>query len=279
MNDNDSNDSNEMHASSDRPELVDIGVNLAHRRFDADREAVLARARAAGVTRMLITGTSADSSRAAAALARTRPGELYSTAGIHPHDAKHASSAALAELRALARGPEVRAIGECGLDFDRDFSPRPAQEVAFAAQLELAAETGLPVFLHERAAHARFLAILAHARPRLKAAVVHCFTGTGAELDAYLALDLHIGITGWINDERRGLGLRALVARIPTDRLMIETDAPFLTPRDAKPRPRDGRNEPALLPLVLAAVAHATGRDARAVAKETTRTARAFFGI
>jgi len=258
------------------PPLVDIGVNLAHRRFDADRDQVLQRARAAGVTRQVITGTSVAASRVAAALAQLHPGELWSTAGIHP---KHASPEALAELRELMRLPQVKAVGECGLDFDRNFSPPAAQEAAFEAQLELAAETGLPVFLHERAAHARFVAIVKNARPRLRAAVAHCFTGTAAELDAYLALDLHIGITGWINDERRGLGLRGVVARIPANRLMIETDAPFLTPHDARPKPAGGRNEPALLPLVLAAVARAINRPLADVAHETPETARAFFGL
>lgn len=260
-------------------DLVDIGVNLAHRRFDADRDAVIARAQAAGVRRLVVTGTSLPASAAALRLGRERPGVLYATAGIHPHEARHASPAALTDLAALAGAPEVRAVGECGLDFDRDFSPRSQQEAAFEAQLELASRLGKPVFLHERAAHARFVAILSRWRPRLRAAVVHCFTGTAAELDAYLGLDLHIGITGWINDERRGLGLREIVGRIPPDRLMIETDAPFLVPRDARPRPRDGRNEPALLTLVLAAVARATGRAEGQLAQESTRTAEAFFGI
>ena len=260
-------------------ELIDIGVNLAHRRFAADRDAVIERASRAGVREMIVTGTSVRASRDARALAAARPGVLWSTAGIHPHEAHDATPAALAELRALAGDPVVRAIGECGLDFDRMFSSREDQERGFAAQLALAAELGLPVFLHERAAHDRFTAILREHRPRLRAAVVHCFTGSTAELDAYLALDLHIGITGWVCDERRGTGLRALIRRIPHDRLMIETDAPFLMPRDLVPRPRDGRNEPAFLPHVLAAVARASDRPAASVADDTTRTARAFFGI
>jgi TatD DNase family protein len=260
-------------------ELVDIGVNLAHRRFDVDRDQVMARAHAAGVTRLVITGTSVASSRAAAALAQQRPGQLWSTAGIHPHEARHATLEALDQLRALARAPEVKAIGECGLDFDRNFSPPAAQETAFEAQLALAVETGLPVFLHERSAHQRLMAILREFRPRLRGAVVHCFTGGAAELDAYLSLDLHIGVTGWINDERRGHGLREVVKHVPSNRLMVETDAPFLTPHDARPRPAGGRNEPALLPLVLAAVARAVGRPVAQVAEETTRTARDFFGL
>ena len=260
-------------------ELIDIGVNLAHRRFAGDRDAVIERAVAAGVRTMVVTGTSARASRDACALAGARPGTLWSTAGIHPHEARHVTPAAIDELRDVAREPTVRAIGECGLDFDRMFSPRDDQERAFARQLALATELGLPVFLHERSAHDRFVAILREHRPRLRAAVVHCFTGSAAELEVYLSLDLHIGITGWICDERRGGGLRSLIARIPDDRLMIETDAPFLLPRDIVPRPGHGRNEPAFLPHVLAAVARAAGRSVASLAEHTTRTARTFFAI
>jgi TatD DNase family protein len=258
-------------------DLIDIGINLSHRQFGSDRAAVIARAQAAGVRRMMVTGTSVASTRAAIELARERPGVLFATAGIHPHDAASASPAALEELAGLARSPEVRAVGECGLDFDRDFSPRPAQEATFEAQLELACGLGRPLFLHERAAHDRFLSILARFRPRLGRAVVHCFTGGARELDAYLAHDLHIGITGWICDDRRGAGLRPLIARIPADRLMIETDAPFLTPPAAKAAGR--RNEPAFLTHVLDAVARAAGRPADQVAAETTRAAEIFFGL
>jgi TatD DNase family protein len=259
-----------------KPEYWDIGVNLTHRRFAHDLETVIQRAHDAGVSTLVLTGTSVAASRSALALARTRP-RMFATAGIHPHDAKSFDAGALAALRGLAASPEVRAIGECGLDFDRDFSPRPAQERCFAAQLELAAELGLPVFLHERAAHARFLAILREHRARLRGAVVHCFTGTGPELDAYLAADCHIGITGWICDERRGHHLRELVRRVPAERLMVETDAPFLTPRDLKPAPAGGRNEPSLLPHVGAAVARARGDSEATLAAATTRAASAFF--
>ncbi|HLY10077.1 MAG TPA: TatD family hydrolase [Planctomycetota bacterium] len=258
-------------------ELIDIGINLAHKSYHSDRAAVIRRAQEAGVGRLGITGTSVASTRNAIDLARAHPGLMFATAGIHPHEASTASAAALAELAGLARAPEVKSMGECGLDFDRDFSPRPAQEAAFEAQLEMAASNGLPVFLHERAAHERFLAIVSRFRPRLSRAVVHCFTGTAAELEAYLALDLHIGITGWICDERRGKGLRTLVGRIPADRLMIETDGPYLTPPAAKAPGR--RNEPAFLTYVLEEVARSAGRPATQVAGETTRTATHFFGL
>jgi TatD DNase family protein len=258
-------------------DLIDIGINLAHKQYDHDRDAVLRRAREAGVRRMLVTGTSVASTKEAIALSQAHPGTIFATAGIHPHDASHASPEALRELAALARSPEVRAVGECGLDFDRDFSPRPAQEAAFEAQLQLAVETQQPLFLHERAAHERFLAILAPFRPRLTRAVLHCFTGGARELDACLALDLHIGITGWICDERRGAGLRPLMARIPADRLMIETDGPYLKPPAVNPK--DRRNEPAFLTHVLEMVATSAGRPVDQVAAETTRTAELFFGL
>src|SRR5262245_46590470 len=226
---------------------------------------------------MIVTGTSEANSRTAQELAAARPGVLYSTAGVHPHDARNCGAGTIDRLRMLAGQPGVVAIGECGLDFNRDFSPRPVQERWFEAQLALATELGLPVFLHERDAHARFVAILREHRATLPAAVVHCFTGTAAELDAYLELGADIGITGWICDERRGAALRKLTARIPLDHLMIETDAPFLAPRDL--RPRVSRNEPAFLPHILAAIATERREPLAAVAAATTATARRVFGL
>jgi TatD DNase family protein len=260
------------------PELIDIGVNLTHAAFRDDRTEVIARAALAGVRTLIVTGTTLAASQRALELAQ-KHSHLYATCGIHPHDARHADRAQLDALGRLAAQPGCVAVGECGLDFNRDFSPRPLQEQVFAAQLELAAQLGKPVFLHERDAHARFLAILGGARPRLRAAVVHCFTGSATELDAYLAMDLHIGITGWICDERRGLHLCELVPRIPLERLMLETDAPFLLPRTLRPRPSHDRNEPAFLAHVLARVAEVTGRPPAEIAQATTATARRFFGL
>jgi TatD DNase family protein len=173
----------------------------------------------------------------------------------------------------------VVAVGECGLDFNRNLSPRQDQIRCFEAQLALAAELRRPAFLHERDAHDTFVAVLREHRRALSAAVIHCFTGTRAELDAYLALDLHVGITGWICDDRRGVHLREVVPAIPGERLMIETDAPYLLPRDMPSLPKDRRNEPAFLPYVLAAVARARGESPAATEATTTATARAFFGL
>lgn len=260
-------------------EFVDIGANLCHASFASDLEDVLGRAAGAGVTRLIVTGTSVSDSRAAAELARRHPRRLRATAGIHPHEAAAFDPAAEVEIEALARRGEVAAIGETGLDFHRDFSPRSDQERAFEAHLDLAARLGLPVFMHERDAHRRFLEILAPFRGRLGPAVIHCFTGDRDALHACLDLDLHVGITGWICDERRGLHLRPLVGEIPSDRLMLETDAPYLLPRDLRPRPRTRRNEPRWLPHVARAVAAAAGETVEEVAARTTATACAFFGL
>ena len=260
-------------------QLVDIGANLGHESFDRDRGQVLARAREAGVAQIVVTGASEAESATALGVARTAPGVLFSTAGVHPHHASEWRAESAAALEQLAAEPEVVAIGETGLDFNRDFSPREDQERAFEAHLELAAGLGMPVFLHERDAHERFLAIVSRWRARLPRAVIHCFTGDGAALDACLDLDLHVGLTGWICDERRGLHLRGLVARIPPDRLMVETDAPYLLPRDLAPKPKTRRNEPMYLPHVLHAVAAAAGYEPEALARSTAQTARRFFGL
>jgi TatD DNase family protein len=264
----------------DTLDLVDIGANLTHDSFDADRDAVLARARAAGVTQMVVTGSTVAESRAAAALAAAHPGRLYATAGIHPHHARELDADSIPALRALAaESAGVVAIGECGLDYFRNFSPHTDQQRAFATQLALAGALTLPAFLHQRDAHADFVAIVREQRRMLRSAVAHCFTGTAAELEDYLALDLHIGITGWICDERRGAHLRALVGRIPANRLMLETDAPYLLPRDLVPKPASRRNEPMHLAHILEVVAACRGEDTQALAASTSATARAFFAL
>ena len=260
-------------------ELIDIGANLTHSSFAADLEEVIRGAVAAGVARQVVTGTDLASSRAAAALAARHPRILRSTAGVHPHHAASFEPELRARLEELLALPEVVAVGECGLDYFRDFSPRPAQRAAFIAQLEIAARTGKPVFLHQRDAHEDFTAILTEHRAALRGGVAHCFTGGPEQLDAYLDLDLSIGITGWVCDERRGLELRELVKRIPAERLLIETDAPYLLPRNLKPAPKHRRNEPAYLPWVLRAIAEARGEDAAQLALQTSVNTRRLFGI
>ncbi|MEZ4376357.1 MAG: TatD family hydrolase [Polyangiaceae bacterium] len=272
------------------PSLVDIGTNLTNKRFKADRRAMLERAHAAGVTRIVATGVSVQGSRDAVTLAEDLAAEapqsrplpaVFATAGIHPHHGAECDSLALATLRELHASPRCVAVGECGLDYNRNFSPPKAQRSAFAAQLSLAAELQKPVFLHEREAHADFVSILKDYRAALVGGVVHCFTSDRAALESYLELDLHIGITGWIADERRGQHLIELVRQIPADRLMIETDAPYILPRNmpSELQPKDRRNEAAFLPYVLRAVAAARAEPDFEVARCTTQTACKLFGL
>ena len=259
--------------------LIDIGINLAHDSYDPDRDAVIARAAAAGVVQMIVTGSSAASSRAAMALARQHPGRLYATAGVHPHQATELTSAVLGELSELTAAEEVVAVGECGLDYYRNYSPHGVQREALQRQLELAGRRGKPVFLHQRDAHADFIAILREHWPALAGGVAHCFTGGAAELECYLELGLAIGITGWICDERRGAHLLELVRRIPADRLLLETDGPYLLPRDLVPKPASRRNEPVYLAHIAAVVARARGEPAESLAKSSTEAARRLFRI
>lgn len=260
-------------------QYIDIGINLTHRQFQPDREEVLQKAVDAGVCPLVITGTSVRASEQAADYAQKHPGVLYSTAGVHPHDAKSCDERTIGRLRALCKKPQVVAVGECGLDYDRDFSPRDVQRTWFEAQIKLAEELGMPLFLHERAAFDDFRAILAQHPEICERSVVHCFTGSKRELEAYLALGCYIGITGWVCDERRGEQLRKIVHLIPPEKLMIETDAPFLIPRNLNPRPAEHRNEPAYLPHIAAEIAKCRGEDPEFLSETTTQNAKRFFSI
>lgn len=260
-------------------ELIDVGANLTHESFSDDLTAVLQRAADAGVRRLLVTGTTVAGSAAAVELARLHPGVLWATAGVHPHCAADFDTAAEDRLRALLREPLVVAAGECGLDYFRDFAPRAAQRETFARQLELAVASNRPLFLHQRDAHDDFLAMLKEQGTRLPAGVAHCFTNGPDEMADYLDIGLHIGITGWICDERRSAELRASVALLPLDRVVVETDSPYLLPRTIRPAPRSRRNEPAWLPEVVRTLAGIMGRSPETVAEATTRNAERLFGI
>jgi TatD DNase family protein len=259
--------------------LIDIGANLAHDSFDDDREEMMQRAANVGVATIIVTGSSDASNVCAASLAEASNGVLFSTAGVHPHHASDYTDDSDALIRSLASKDVVVAIGECGLDYFRNFSPREAQLDAFRRQLDIAEETGLPVFLHQRDAHDDFVEILEPSLPGLSRAVAHCFTGEGESLREYLAMGLYVGITGWICDERRGKHLHDIVHIIPDDKLLIETDAPYLMPRTIQPNPKTRRTEPMYLPEVLRAVAEARAQSVDHVAEITSRNARRFFDL
>lgn len=261
------------------PALIDIGINLAHDSFERDRAEVITRAREAGVVAMIVTGSTLDDSDRAIALCRSYPGVLRATAGVHPHHATTLQAGDSPRLAELLADPMTVAAGECGLDYFRNFSPPAEQRRAFELQLRLASQQRRPLFLHQRDAHADLLAMLREHPDLASRAVLHCFTGGAAELEDCLALGLHIGVTGWVCDERRGGPLREAVTRIPEERLMLETDAPYLLPRTLQPKPPHRRNEPMYLPLVLETVARCRGQTAATVAAATTANACRFFGL
>lgn len=259
--------------------MIDIGVNLTNNRFEKDLAEVLINAQQAGVNQLIVTGTNLEESQQALQLVQQHPEFLYCTAGIHPHDAKTFTDDSLRQLLALLKQPQVKAVGECGLDFNRNFSTPAEQEYAFVQQLELAVETQLPVFMHERDANKRFIELLKPYIKQLPNAVLHCFTGSETDLQRCLELDLHIGITGWICDERRGQHLLSLVKQIPSNRLMIETDSPYLIPRSLRPRPKSSRNEPKYLAHIAQTIADAREQELSLFLQETEATTKQFFNL
>lgn len=268
-----------MKSNFKEKSLIDIGANLTNKRFKSDLTEVFQRAQEEQVDHIILTGTSEKSSVDAFRLAQRHAGFVTSTAGVHPHDAKHWNESVKKKIIELTKEKEVVAVGECGLDFNRNFSSKKDQEKCFIEQLEIAVEIQKPLFLHERDSHDRFIEILKGFRDKLSGAVVHCYTGNLAQLEAFLEIDCHIGITGWVCDERRGKVLQSIVKHIPDDRLMIETDAPFLTPHNMEQKPKGGRNEPAFLPFVVKKIAEARGQTELEVAKTTTKTAIEFFNL
>ncbi len=259
--------------------MIDIGANLTHQSFQEDYDSVIAAACEAGLAHIIVTGTDLDSSSAAQELAEQRPDLLSCTAGFHPHVAQQVDEQSFAALVQLAQHRQVVAIGETGLDFNRNYSPPEAQIRAFERHLQLAAELNKPLFLHQRDAHEAFHALLQRYRPSLVGGVVHCFTDSESALQAYLGLDMYIGITGWICDERRGLELQGIVRQIPLDRLLVETDAPYLLPRTITPKPKSRRNEPKYLTEVVRAIAEHSDHSAQQVAEAAASNARELFAL
>ena len=256
--------------------MIDIGVNFHSSQLKGLAGELLARSAAAGVTHILATGTSLHASELALAFARTHDG-VWATAGVHPHDAKHWDVASTAQLETLWADDRVVAVGECGLDYNRMFSPREAQRQAFEAQIAAGVRTGKPLFLHCRDAFDDFEAMLRDGAGAGAHGVVHCFTAGAAEAEACLALGFDIGITGWVTDAVRGTELRDAVRVIPADRLHLETDAPYLRPKNAgKTRPY---NEPALLPFVARAVAELKGMEAATLAAQASANSKRLFNL
>lgn len=281
--------------------LVDIGAHLTNKKYGKDLDSVIQRAKDAGVKKIMVTGASLRTSREALRLTRIYPGTLYSTAGIHPHDAKSWTEGYLEDLREVAMSPECVAIGECGLDYNRDFSPVDVQKEVFEKQVELACELGKPLLLHERDAHQDVMDVLCRHRDRLPTVVIHCFTGTAEQARAYLDLGLYLGMTGYLCKDKSDNGVRKILedGLVPLDRLLVETDSPFMYPNTrASKLPAHvkealtersltflqryctfQRNEPCSLPSIVEMIAAFMRKPAEEVALATAFNALKVFGL
>jgi len=245
--------------------LFDSHCHLDDRSYQKDIAAVLDRARKAGVEKIMVVGTTHKSAHEVVSIAEAHE-NIYASIGIHPHDAKDCSEEKLRSVRTLAKSKKVRAWGEIGLDFNRMYSPRAAQEKWLVSQLEIAGELELPVIFHERDSDGRLLEII-KTLSKEPFGVVHCYSGNKAELDQYLDLGLYIGITGILTLKERGGPLRDLVRFIPKNRILIETDAPYLTPTPERNKSR--RNEPAFVRSVLLKLAEVLDEDPESLAETT----------
>ncbi len=264
----------------DMKKYIDIGVNLTGSSFKKDTEQTIDRALQAGVVQLVVTGTNTQHSEQAIQLSQQYELVCYATVGLHPHHASDYCNDTGSELRDMLAHKNVVAVGECGLDFNRNFSSRQQQINAFEAQLEMAIDLKKPVFLHQRDAHKDVVAIIKSCRNELTQVVAHCFTGTAQEVDDYNNLDMYIGVTGWICDERRGKSLQQAVKSVPLDRIMLETDAPYLLPRDLPKKPLEkNRNEPCFLPHIAKSVAKHMGMEETQLVTAAYDNSRRFFGI
>ncbi|MFT5759783.1 MAG: TatD DNase family protein [Alteromonadaceae bacterium] len=257
--------------------MIDIGINLTNTRFDKDRDEVILNAKLNGVNGLLVTGTNILESQKAVNLCEKHSGYLCSTAGVHPHDADNVQSDYLDCIEKLTESIYVKAIGECGLDFNRNFSTADNQINVFSNQIELAAKLNLPLFLHQRDAFDLWYKMLSPYFDKVPAMIAHCFTGSINELQQCLDAGMYIGITGWLCDERRGQELRADVHMIPLERLLIETDAPYLTPRTIRPKPKSSRNEPSYLSYIVDTIADLTDYSAKQIREQTEYNSRRIF--
>lgn len=289
--------------------LVDIGANLTSKKFGRDLDAVVQRAKDSGVAKIMVTGTSVQGSKDALRLTRLFPGTLYSTAGLHPHDAKSWISdrgsdgeGSYEAFKNLAvNNPEVVAIGECGLDFNRNFSPPVVQLEVFEKQVQLAIEVKKPLFVHERDAHSELMSVMKKYEDQLPPTVIHCFTGNREQAQTYLSQGFYIGLTGFLWKDKTPDGVRAILQSklIPLNRLLVETDAPFMYPNTRASSLPDEvkkslteqsvnyhqryctfqRNEPCSLPVTVEMISSFMGCKAEEVALRTTFNAVKLFGL
>ncbi len=259
--------------------LIDIGTNLGHSQLLPHIDEILSKSLDANVQHIVVTGTSIEESKVAIQLAQKHPQQLSATCGIHPHDAQEWNTDTFDILNELIAFKEVKAVGETGLDFNRNYSPKADQIHAFENQIELAIQHNKPLFLHQRDAHDTLFEILKNNRGQLPKIVIHCFTDNKKALYDYLDEDFYIGITGWVCDPKRGQELQSLVPSIPLNRLMIETDAPYLLPKDIKPKPKSRHNQPYYLPHIAKSIATLYNLSFEQIAKASFANSINFFNL
>lgn len=262
--------------------LIDIGANLTHPDLYNQLDSIVENIKAENIEKVIITSSNVIDTHNALKIINSYPNLFYTTIGFHPHNAKDFSSIstkAITDLLSKDIGNNrILAIGECGLDFYREYSTKEQQKYCFIEQLKIACTLSKPVFLHERHAHKDFVDILKNYIHKIENSVVHCFTGTKEELKVYLDMGCYIGITGWISDLNRGKHLHNLIKYIPEDKLMIETDSPYLIPHNI-PFKHNGINEPSFLKFVAQSISECLNKDINTIKELTNRNTKRFFSI
>jgi len=258
--------------------IIDIGANLTHPDLYPNIKQILQQMDDSNVTcAIIIASTLVDASKAIS-IVECYPEKFYTTVGFHPHNAKEFNHGDIEGIKKLLQNKFIVAIGECGLDYYRLYSDKKTQIFCFENHVSLAIDSKKPLFLHERDAHDDFYAILSSASNKLSKFVVHCFTGDKNILKKYLDLGSYIGITGWITDKTRGSHLHDIMQYIPSDRLMIETDCPYLIPHNID-KNVGKTNYPHYLPYVASFLATCLNKDVNLVRKSTYKTTKEFFSI
>ncbi|XP_050439970.1 3'-5' ssDNA/RNA exonuclease TatD [Adelges cooleyi] len=281
--------------------LIDAGANMVNKKFTRDLEPVLQRAKDSGVQKIIVPCTSLRTSKEALRLARIYPGALYSTAGIHPHEAKSWEDGYYDELKDIAKNTECVAIGICGLDYNKDFSTPDTQRKVFELQVSLAVELKKPIMLHQKGAHEDFFLILKKYSAGLPIAIMHSFTGSSEEATDYINFGMYIGITGGLCKDSSGNGIKKLLndGTLTLDRILVQTDSPFMYPNARAATLSETvkssltqrslgflqryctfhRNEPCSLPVLVELIAGFIGKKPDEVALATAFNALKLFGM
>ena len=259
--------------------LADCCFNITHESFSGDLNEIMQRAKDHKVEYFFAPASRESEILELLNFCNNYDGKLYCSIGIHPHHASELKPDTISNLKPHLENKYVKSVGEVGLDYFRNFQSPEIQIKCFEAFAGLAIDQNYPLFLHHREAFDDFYAIIKNTIDKVPQSIVHCFTGTKDELKKFLDLGLYIGITGWICDPNRGQELRDIVKYVPLDRMLIETDAPYLIPKDIKPKATKNRNEPMFLEHILSVISKLVGKDEEVVAQHTTKNFKDLFRL